>query len=184
MLRIVRTTEGAAIPRDSVGIRRLELAGERRDVFRDMPDMGKMFYGVADYLSLWTHRHGFGIPDIQFGGISWRTSTMLTFRVTHKGRGDAISPCHYDARLPEHPLSLAYRPKRIRAFLATAHQFRHIMCRVEDHVRDWASDWEVNLSTLEVSARWARSGHVVLKLIPPAGTMDPRRYMTHYRHEA
>ena len=109
---------------------------------------------------------------------------MLTFRVTWKGRRSAISPCHYDTRLPEHPLSLAYRPKRIRDFLAKAYRFRRLMSRVDDHIRDWASAWDVDLAKLDVVARWARSGHVILKMVPPKGALDPRRYMTHYRYEA
>ena len=177
-------TKGKNPLSDAAAIRRLKLVGEYRDVFEGIPDMGNVFYGLADYLSLWIDRHGFRMNDIEFGQVGWRNDNILTFRVTRRPSRSAISPCRYDTRLPEHPLALAYRPKRIKAFLAKAYTFRRVMRRVDDHVRDWAWTWNVNLSKLQVAARWAGSGHVVLKMIPEWAAASPRRYMSHYRYEA
>lgn len=145
--------------------------------------MSNLFFGVADYLSLWVQRYGFGTDDILAEEVGWRNGNILTFRVTRKGRRSPISPVQYDPRLPEHPLSLAYRPRRVRMFLSKAYQIRRVMARVDDHVRDWAWAWKVDLKKLQVASRWAGSGHVVIKLIPQWAAMTPRRYMSHYKYE-
>lgn len=146
--------------------------------------MSNAFFGIADYLSLWVQRHGFGTDDIVTGEVCWCGGNILTFRVTRKGRRSPISPVQYDTRLPEHPLALAYRPRRVRMFLWKAYAFRRVMARVDGHIRSWAWDWQVDLMKLQVAPRWASSGHVVLKLVPQWAAMNPRRYMSHYKYDA
>jgi hypothetical protein len=56
------------------------------------------------------------------------------------------------------------------------------MCRVDDFLRGWAAAEGVDLAKLQVAARWASSGHVVLKLIP-VPVLDPRQMETHRRYD-
>jgi len=165
-------------------IRRLEFVGLSVDPFAGIPDMVKLFYGLADYLSLWTSRYHFRVQDIMADDLGWMNDFILTFRVSERTWSrHALSPVRYDVRLPEGPNALKWRHGRVMEFLRRADWFYQIMCRVDNNVRTWGGKWGVNLETMEVATRWASNGRVVMKLIPsfiPPGT---RRYMTHYRHD-
>lgn len=164
---------------------RLTLIGLKRDPFTGMPEMSQTFYSLADYISVWVHRYGFHVNDIDAGEVGWKTPNMLTFRVWRKGLWRCpLSPAKYDVRLPENPWALRYRIPRVQGFLWQADWFRRVMSRVDGYVREWAEDhWVIPLDRLQVAARWPSSGHVVLKLIHPNAPPGPRRFMTHYKHE-
>lgn len=172
-------------PDTAPAINRLTLVGVKHDPFTGMPEMSQVFYGLADFISVWVHRYGFRVSDIDAGEVGWKTPNMLTFRVWRKGLWRRpLSPAQYDVRLPENPWALRYRIPRVQGFLWRAEWFKRVMARVDGYVREWAADNGAPLPLLKVAARWPSSGHVVLKLIHPfKGTTGPRQFMTHYKHE-
>lgn len=154
------------------------------DPFSYSENIARIFYGIADYLSLWGCLYGLDGENIKIGPVGWRSAWILTFKVTTK-MGDPISPQRYDPRLPAGPNAFKSRYWRIRSFVRLP-WFIRLALKVDGHIRTWCHDWKYELTEVNATTRWTREGIVVIKMIPGAiSGVDPRKhYATHYKHDA
>lgn len=162
----------------------MEFVGLAVDPFTGIPELAQAAYGIADELALWAYNYHIRHDEFVAGNVVWRNPQMLTFRIWRKSvKAETLNPLRYPYKLPRVPWAMAARPVWVRTFLWEAKWFFRLMCEVDNHVRGWATVWNVDLAKLAVVPRWSRHGRIILKLLPRQ-PMNPRESMTHYRYEA
>lgn len=166
---------------DSRPIKSLELRERKADLFEGLPDVSRLFTGMADYLSLWCALYGLREQNIRCSSLAWVNAHTLVFRVMDN-RGAAISPLRYDPRLPDIPKVFVARAERIRRFVGLSPWYRRLLKRVDTATQAYLGRWELQAGDVELTNRWTADGFVVMFFVWKNAPATQNRYMTHLKY--